>query len=86
MLIELTAHKEKLMREKIVLQDEADPSKTITLHLHARVLGEVLTLRSLSLSYQKKDGRAWQRDNDKDRKVCFLVTRVIWQYLQHRSL
>ncbi len=42
------------------------------------------TLRSLSVSYQKKDGRAWPRpsffwyDTDKDLKVCFLVTRVMY--------
>ncbi len=41
------------------------------------------TLRSLSLSYQKKDGRAWPHpsffwyDNVKDLKVCFLVTHLI---------
>ncbi len=39
-------------------------------------------LRSLSLSYQKKDGRGHARpsffwyDNDKDLKACFLVTHV----------
>ncbi len=32
-----------------------------------------------SVSYQKKDGRGHDndKDNDKDLKVCFLVTRVI---------
>ncbi len=50
-LIELTAHKEKLMREKLVLQDEADPSKTITLHLHARVLGETCYLLCICESW-----------------------------------
>ncbi len=40
------------------------------------------TLRSLSLSYQKKDGRGQARpsffsfDNYKDLKVCFLVARA----------
>ena len=28
------------------------------------------------VSYQKKDGRAWY-DNDKDFKVCFLVTHLM---------
>ncbi len=38
-----------------------------------------------SVSYQKKDGRSHTRpsffwyDNDKDLKVCFLVTHVIYQ-------
>ncbi len=37
-----------------------------------------------SVSYQKKDGRSRARpfffwyDNDRDLKVCFLVTRIIW--------
>ncbi len=41
------------------------------------------TLRSLSLSYQKKDERARPRpsffwhDNEKNLQVCFLVTRII---------
>ncbi len=44
---------------------------------------EKIDLESLLLSYQKEEGRAWQRpsffwyDNDKDRKVCFLVTQLI---------
>ena len=38
-LLELTAHKEKLLREKIVLFDEHDKEKTVTLNIHARVLG-----------------------------------------------
>ncbi len=81
------------------------------------------TLRSLPLSYQKKDGRAWPRpsffwydtdflefdsaviidyilkksvsyqkkdgrghDNDKDLKICFLVTRVdyVWMCWTNR--
>ena len=42
---------------------------------------EKTDLKSLSLSYQKKDGRAWLFQSffwyDKDLKVCFLVT-LIW--------
>ena len=40
MLLELTAHKEKLLREKIVLFDEHDKEKIVTLNIHARVLGK----------------------------------------------
>ncbi len=42
-----------------------------------------------SASYQKKDGRGPARpsffwyDNDKDLKVCFLVTRVKWLGMEH---
>ncbi len=41
------------------------------------------TLSSLLLTYQKTDGRTWLRpsffwyDNNKDLKVCFLVTHFI---------
>ena len=38
-LLELTAHKEKLLREKIVLFDENNKENTVTLNIHARVLG-----------------------------------------------
>ncbi len=43
------------------------------------------TLRSLSMSYQKEDGRGhtWPSffwyDNDKDLKVCFLMTHLNYQ-------
>ncbi len=50
------------------------------------------TLRYLSMSYPKKDGRAWPRpsffwyDIDKYIKACFLVTRVTkhWVRLWHQ--
>ncbi len=37
-----------------------------------------LTLKPLSLSYKKKDGRGIWHDNDKDLKVCFLVKGLIY--------
>ena len=38
--LNLNAHKEKLMREALFLADSTDVTKTITLVIHARVLGE----------------------------------------------
>lgn len=37
--IELSAFKEKLMKEELTFTDAADPSKELKLILHARVLG-----------------------------------------------
>jgi Domain of unknown function (DUF4517) len=39
-LLSFTAHKEKLLREHLVLADANNASKTVTLTLHARVLGK----------------------------------------------
>ena len=40
LVIDLCAHKEKLMKEELHIADSQDPSKRITLVLHARVLGK----------------------------------------------
>ena len=40
--IEFTAYKEKLVREELTLKDSQDPTKEITLKIHARVLGELI--------------------------------------------
>lgn len=40
-MINFNAHKEKLLREHLVLADANDVSKTVTLTLHARVLGKL---------------------------------------------
>ncbi len=72
-----------MLRHALCLQTlagrERDPKHTHILTCSTRKQ----TLRSLSVSYQKKDGRGHARpsffwyDNDRDLKVCFLVTRVI---------
>ena len=40
LVLDLCAHKEKLMKEELHITDSQDPSKSITLILHARVLGK----------------------------------------------
>ena len=37
--LDFSAYKEKLMKEELILTDVNDPQRSITLVLHARVLG-----------------------------------------------
>ena len=40
LLLDFKAYKEKLLQEHITLADSNNPSKTVTIVLHARVLGK----------------------------------------------
>jgi len=39
LLVDFKAYKEKLLNEELVIADSNDPTKTVTLIFHARVLG-----------------------------------------------
>jgi hypothetical protein len=40
LVLDLLAHKEKLMREQIVIKSRVDPEKSLKIIVHARVLGK----------------------------------------------